>query len=298
MILKYQFSRKQFGMIIGVLLVAAIVFINYGYQRFNEQAVLTEFNSMMAEEAVTAAELIQYLDENLDQVSPKNAATMVLGLEQIQKAKLSQWQEQYENEALQQAIGKVYFKDWAPPEFDNIEADEVQQLLVDTVNNGYKVETAEGFYFPVIDYAVYQKYSEQLPPDLVAYFEIMKVESDETPIKDAALVISWSEIFQRALRQEEFLKQYPNSSQFKAVKTLLKRYLTFALYGANNTPLFSYDTRQMNPEAKEAFLQLSLDEEQGAFSHLIKGYLEVLERSQYRLTSEVDVYRNKAEARF
>ena len=164
--------------------------------------------------------------------------------------------------------------------------------------NGYKVETAEGFFFPVIDYTIYRKYYQALPADLAAYFELMAVESEETPVKDAALMISWEEILKRALRQEEFIKEYAASEQVDAVKELLKRYVTFALFGCNNTPLFSYDTKKMKPEAKAAYLKHSWDEKQGSFSALMKEYLKVLAENDYRLSEEVDEYRKNAAASF
>ena len=73
-------------------------------------------------------------------------------------------------------------------------------------------------------------------------------------------MIRWEEILNRALRQEEFIKEYGTSTQIKPMKELLKRYATFALFGANNTPLFSYDNKEMNSGAKEAYLKGIWDE--------------------------------------
>jgi len=43
-------------------------------------------------------------------------------------------------------LGKVY----------EIEDEKVRELLSKTKNSGYRVETAEGMFFPVIDYEVYK----------------------------------------------------------------------------------------------------------------------------------------------
>jgi hypothetical protein len=171
-------------------------------------------------------------------------------------------------------------------------------LLITTKNNGYKIETAEGFYFPVIDYSLYKKYRQNVTPDMAAYIDIMAIESAKTPIKDAALVIGWQEVLQRAKTQEQFIKEYGSSAKSEDMKQLLKRYLVFSLYGANNTPLFSYENKQMVPVAKKAYLEAAFDANNGSFSKLMNDYLTILKKNEYKLTKEVDEFRKKAEAEF
>ncbi|MPM54662.1 hypothetical protein SDC9_101441 [bioreactor metagenome] len=167
-------------------------------------------------------------------------------------------------------------------------------MLLETKNSGYKIETAEGMFFPVIDYAVYKKYRSNVTADIAAFIDIMAVESDKTPIKDAALVISWDEIIKRAQTQEQFIKEYVNSAKVEDMRQQLKRYTAFAMYGGNNTPLFSYETKQMNAEARKTYLATTFDANNGSFSKAMIGYLDVLKKNDYKLTSEVQEYRNKA----
>lgn len=121
----------------------------------------------------------------------------------------------------------------------------------------------------------------------------MATESESTPVKDAALMIGWDEILDRAEQQEEFIREYSSSTQAGAVRQLLKRYVTFALYGCNNTPLFSYDTKRMRPEAKQAYEEHVREGKKGRFSALIKEYLNVLEANAYSLTADVEAFRKK-----
>ena len=65
----------------------------------------------------------------------------------------------------------------------------------------------------------------------------------------------------------------------------------FALFGSNNTPLFSYETGEINGKAKIAFLQETWRTEDGKFSTLLSQYLKVLEENNYRLTAAVNEYR-------
>ncbi|MPN48565.1 hypothetical protein SDC9_196175 [bioreactor metagenome] len=160
--------------------------------------------------------------------------------------------------------------------------------------NGYKIETAEGMYYPVIDYSIYQKYDSMLPGDIAAYHNLMAAESNKAAAKDAALVISWNEVIQRALAQEKFLSQYENSAKAAEVKELYKRYVVFTFYGANNTPLFDYETKTMNKEAKDAYEQAAGLDANSKLLTQLKSYLTILANNHDKLTDEVNQFRKAA----
>lgn len=262
-----------------------------------EKAVLDRFNELRQNKDVELPELLRYVDANIAGVSTGGAATMVIGLEKVQQERLPAFQDGIgDNQDLQIVLAKSYRGGMTPEAIDNIENKEVKALLLKTKASGFKIETAEGMFFPVIDYSAYKKYRDAVTPDIAAYIDIMAVESDKTPIKDAALVISWSEILKRATVQERFILDYGTSTQSEAMRQLLQRYTMFALYGANNTPLFSYDNRVMSSEAKKAYLETSFEVKNGNFSKIMSGYLAVLQKNDYRLTAEVQEYRNKAAA--
>jgi hypothetical protein len=220
---------------------------------------------------------------------------MIIGLEKVQQEKLPKLQDGFgDSEAVQKALAKSYQNGLANQAIDSIESKTAKDLLIEAQSSGFKIETAEGMYFPVVDYSAYKKYRNAVTQDIATFIDIMSVESDKTPIKDAALTISWSEIIKRAQEQEKFIKDYGNSAKVEDMRQLLKRYSAFAMYGANNTPLFSYDTKQMVPEAKKTYLETVFDANKGSFSKAMNEYLVMLKKNDYKLTAEVQEYRNKA----
>lgn len=260
-----------------------------------EKAVMYNYNALLQKKDVTVPELIKYIDENIGSISQAGASSMIIGLEKVQKEKLPKLQDKFgDSEAVPKALTKIYANGLTSQAISSIENQETKDLLFDAQSNGFKIETAEGMYFPVIDYSAYKKYRNAVTQDITAYIDIMAVESDKTPIKDAALMISWSEIIKRAQEQERYIKDYGNSAKVEDMKQLLKRYTVFAMYGANNTPLFSYDTKQMIPEAKKTYLETGFDANKGSFSKVMNEYLAVLKKNYYKLTPEVQEYRNKA----
>jgi len=283
-----------------IIVISLMLMIIFGFVTGNhiksvrQKKVMAGFAALTAKKDLTVSEVVKYLDKHIIGVSGENASNLVLGLERVQQTNLAKWQEHYADSALQEKIRGCYQSEWTREKLDSIVDEDLRGILQETINNGYKIETAEGFYFPVIDYTFYQKYQSAVGPDLAAYLELMAVESERTPAKDAALVIGWDEILKRAEGQERFIKEYESSSQVQTVRQLLRRYVTFALYGCDNTPLFSYQAKQMRPEARRVYEEYVLNAEKGDFSALIKEYLNVLAANDYRLTAEVDAYRKNA----
>jgi hypothetical protein len=242
--------------------------------------------------------LRRYLEKNIANVLPEQAQEMVNSLEKCQKEHLPTFaEERYDySENIQLKMGKL-----ANPldlsAIQNIEDRELKGLLTETVEYGYKIETAEGMYFPVIDYEKYRSYSAYVTADLKDYIELMAVESNKTPLKDAALMISWDEVLRRALAQEKFLTAYKDSPKAAEVTELYRNYVTILLFGANNTPLFSYDTNVIVPEAKAAYLSALQNPPESALLQTLKEYMDLLAKNNYKLTDEVQKYRQEAAAR-
>lgn len=262
-----------------------------------EKAVIDGFHELMQNKAVDAPDIYKYIDANIAGVPPASASIMLMALEKVQKERLTGLQDKYaDSEAIQQALAKRYSAGPTDAAINSIENQEARALVQQTLADGYKIETAEGMYFPIIDYSVYRKYRNAVTPDMAAYIDIMAVESDKVPAKDAALVISWAEVLQRAAAQERFLLHYGTSAKAEDVRQLLQRYASFALYGANNTPLFGYDTQSMVPAAKKVYLEAVFASANGSFSKAMNGYMTVLKESDYKLTAEVQQYRKRAAA--
>ncbi|MBC2581481.1 hypothetical protein [Clostridium sp. DJ247] len=119
----------------------------------------------------------------------------------------------------------------------------------------------------------------------------MSIESNNTPAKDASLIIGWDEVIKRALKQESFINNYNDSIKINDIKQLYKKYVTFLLYGANNTPLFHYDSKIMVSDAKIAYTNILKSDNNSKLIESIKAFLNVLKKNDYKLTGEVENYR-------
>lgn len=256
-----------------------------------EKSILDNFDNLINKNASTA-EVSKFVEDNISKVSKENASILLYKLEEYQKKNLTKLEEQFANDMdIQISMNKVYKADFDINKLDYIQDKKLKDILVEMRNSGYKIETAEGMYFPVLNYEIYKTYSSYVTEDLKEYIEIMAVESNKVSVKDGAIMITWDELLQRAFNQEQFIDKYKNSVKINDIKELYKRYTVFVLYGTNNTPLFSYDTKVLSSEAKNSYIKETRSNNNSKLLSNVKGLLNVLEKNNYKLTDEVERYR-------
>lgn len=238
-------------------------------------------------------EIINFIDNSISSVSNQNASIMVNELERIQKKDLPVFEEMFNHDNIQIKFSKEEYNS-LQKEPDKVKDSELREILSKTIKSGYKVETAEGSFFPIINYESYKKYNSYVTSDLMDYIEIMAVESNKVPAKDAAIVISWNEILNRAINQERFINNHGNSNKSGDIKELYKKYVYFIFYGANNTPLFSYDSKTMTNEAKTAYLTFVKADVDSKLLNTLRNFLEIAKNNSYSLTNDVVQFRENA----
>ncbi len=255
-----------------------------------QKALMSEFNALL-ENNDDIAEIIKYVDNNITKLTPENASQMVIKMEKAQQDYLPEFETKFYSASIAQKFFDAYKNGIDINDVNAVQDQELKQLLTQTKDAGFKVDTAEGMFYPIIDYQQYRDYTTLVTPDIKAYIDIMSVESDNPPAKDAALVIGWDEVLTRALNQEKFINTYDASAKFSDVQKLYGLYVQFCLLGTNNTPLFSYDDKTMSFEAKSSYAKVLAESIPSKLTKIIQGLLDTAEQNNYRLTAEVEDYR-------
>jgi hypothetical protein len=121
----------------------------------------------------------------------------------------------------------------------------------------------------------------------------MAVELAQASLKDAAIVIGYRQLINRALSQEAFLAKYPKSNWAAQIESLFQSYKTLAYYGANNTPLFDYDKKTMQPNALKAYNAILKWIKPGSTPYLaiLQKFIDLLAVIKYLLTPEIAKFR-------
>lgn len=240
------------------------------------------------------AEAVSYMEKNIYQMSPWQASMMVLRVENAEKANLDAWNDKFFKDRIQSTLMKLMKSGDDLTSLINKTSDKsLKSLFKGARDSGYRLDTSEGMYYLVLDYPRFQKVRSYVSADIKSYIDIMTTETKAPFANDAALSIGWTEVTKRALAQEAFLKSFAYSNRAVQVKSLYNQYLSTSLYGLNNTPMFDYDTKKVDAEAKAA-LQAAVskgDVTKSGYLKTIKGFLDVLDKNNDILTPEVDKYR-------
>lgn len=255
----------------------------------NDDNIMDEFRTLLIDKP-DISKVISYIDENIKSISEKNASIMIYDLEDLQIGYLENLNDKVNtNNVLQEKLRNMGLE--IIDDIDNIDDEELKNALVQLRKDGYKLSEAEGMYFPIIDYELYEKYKEYVMLDTSEYIDIMQKESNKQLAKDASLMISWEELVKRAIEQEGFIENYKDSNRIEEVKEKYKNYVRLIFFGLDNTPLFSYEDNTMVKEARDDYTKIVDIKEDSALIENLKDFLEVTKQSDYRLTKEVEKYR-------
>lgn len=255
-------------------------------------AVMEEFYTVIARENVGIKDVADFIDANIESVTEDDASEMIIKYEELQQEYISILENEFFNADIQSKFADAYNAgavDINDPE--QITDDSIKILIEDIKEIGYKVEQAEGTFFPVIDYSYYKEISSYATADIAEYIKIMTAESDAMPLKDAALVIDWDDVVGRALVQEEFLRTYDDSPKAGEVSLLYEKYKYITLYGSDNTPVLDSRSKKFDSEAKAAYEQSIENNTDSEFIDMLRGFIVVLADNGYTLTEEVEQYR-------
>ncbi|MCP1185238.1 hypothetical protein [Paenibacillus sp. 1781tsa1] len=265
------------------------------------KAVYHQFQTYRTEAVKSTASVAKarkYLMNHIDKVGPWQATLMTLQLENMQNMKLADMDNQMYTEQFQQALSRAHEQLGYEQKLTysrllkEIKDPSVRKVLQEASDLGFKLETSEGLYYPIINYEIYQKFKPFVKADIAAYIDIMATESNQMTTADAGIIISWNELIQRTLEKEAFLNNFPNSNRISTVKQWL--FVEYVFYGSDNTPVYDWYTdeeiRTMDPEVKKAYEKALAKREPNTESVLLdtmEKILLILKQNNDELTPEI-----------
>lgn len=256
----------------------------------DDTKIMDEFRSLFKREEVDISLVYNFIHDNAQQVSQENASAMILDLEELMISYRLLLEEEYLSEAIQIKLLEAYTKGGFVIDPNMLDDEQLIKLVQKTIDNGFKLEEAEGFHYPVIDYSIFSDLSTYASEEIKAYFDIMEMETDEIFAKDAALLITWDQVINRALKLEEYLVGYKSSIREERIQELYNRYLWIVMFGLDNTPIFD-ENGVMYEEVRNIYEEFTKREFESEFIKTLRGFLEVLSKNQNRLTKDVEDYR-------
>ncbi|WP_410511134.1 hypothetical protein PaeBR_13555 [Paenibacillus sp. BR2-3] len=259
-------------------------------------AVYNQFEKYVKNPA-SLAHARKYLINHIDEAGVWHATLMTLHLENAQMAQLAGFSEKLYPEKVQKAIDSAFRqKNYKRSELTYtyllsvIKDSGIRAVLMESRDKGYKIETSEGMYYPVMHYEGFKVFKPYINKDIAAYIDIMAKESNRPTMFDAAIVISWDELISRALEKEAFVTKYPNSNRTARIKNNLSLGLIY--YGSSNTLAYGYESPlKINADLRKAYEKALQNGADGSdILKGIEGLLKLLDKSDNELTPAVKKY--------
>ncbi|SFB28014.1 hypothetical protein SAMN05216312_105205 [Cohnella sp. OV330] len=242
-------------------------------------ASLLEAFKEQAQSDLSAAELNKALDDKLAQASPETGDALLREMLAYYDRQLPNMQGKFEPEKVQQALQKL---EWPPSaqQIGQIKDEQARALVQGAIDGGYKLETTEGFYFPVVDYGKLKRADTQVTAAMKDYLALLAVESDQKSASDGGLVIERSEVVARAAQAEAYVTAHPDAPERDQAETLFAtRYIPFLLMGLDNTPVFDFDTFKLDSQVKTALEKAIADNPGTVTAKLAQEFLAIVEKT-------------------
>ncbi|MBY0203641.1 hypothetical protein [Paenibacillus cucumis (ex Kampfer et al. 2016)] len=256
----------------------------------NSTAIYKSFQNMLYKKnGLPAAD--RFLESKISQVTPYHATLMVLQLENARFKALTAITDRMLVPNVQDQMQKIYnWNNSFTQLMSRTKDTSLRSLLQQARDSGYRLTMIEGYLYPIMNYAAFEKYTSYVNEDIKQYIRIMAVETSNIASEDGGLMIGYQDMLNRALNQERFLNDFPKSNRKNQVQMLMNQYTLYTFYGLDNTPLFDYDTNVMVPNAQKGYkavLQRNTSED-SAFLKKLNAFMDVIAESKFERTEAVD----------
>ena len=259
----------------------------------SDQAVLNEFNDLLFGKEADGQAIASFIKNNANVVSEQASSQMILQFEEFQKNKLTIFESEFNTGSVQKELMEQYLKGADINNPDGFHTPDVKALIEETKNCGYKIVQTDGACYPVIDYNFYKTFGENVTPEVLEYIHILSIESENPPLRNAALAIGLDELISRAIRQERFLNAYSGSNTAENILNLYQSYEQIIFFGSDNSPIFEPDSGALKSDVKSAFEKAIESNTESALTNKIKQYLSILEENGFLYTAEVEQFQEK-----
>jgi len=241
-----------------------------------------------ASKELSLADVKVFLDKSMEDASSMMADRYIANYEQRLFKTLPELSDNFFVGTVQEDLSKEFnYGYFTREQLNDIASEETINLIDPLYEIGYKVETSEGMYYPIVDYSVLYQYEDKVTSNVQKYLRLMKRQSDIMAYSDAAVIVPWSELGERLLMAEELLTLELPSTMQDIVKQDFKWSLQSFVFGTNNTPVFSYDDKSISDsEILESFKMVA-DKGGLIVKPIMDSYLEILEEENNIGTDKV-----------
>lgn len=246
---------------------------------FTDQAKQLVADDAEPEKMLTLIE--EALLSSVEAVGTDEAEIMFSGLEQLQESHLTQYTDEMVTEANQETLALITEDINNPSVIAKIGDSELVSLLEKLVHSGYKFESFQDVWQPIVDYGSYRKYMPLMSQELQDYMTILAMESDRVSIKDGTIVVSLDELGARLAAAETYIVKYGDSPRSDRIKDAYAGYLWTFIGGSNNTLIYDRETLVIRQDVRDSYERFSRTNPNLISNRAVRNWITVLRDAQY-----------------
>ncbi|WP_291723965.1 hypothetical protein [Bernardetia sp.] len=130
---------------------------------------------------------------------------------------------------------------------------------------------------------------DRVSPAMKEYLVQKNKEAKEVFASDGGLIISPTRLAERVVWAEKFMKENPNfhPSLNEVIELDKKMYFNALVFGMDNTPLFDYQTKEIDPEFEKAYQIVTSSYSDTETAAIIKPYYEAIKNNNKAKQQEI-----------
>lgn len=153
-----------------------------------------------------------------------------------------------------------------------------------------------------IDFTMLNESRQYMPEDMIAFMELMKLESD-TPSMVASdegngkvIGLTLSEMLERALLYEQHLEKYPNEVTSESAQRLYEEVATNAITGgydkaAGTEHYYKGDSADVvDSDALKYYQQFADANSESNLGKVVRDYIDVLKKASFKINDDMEAF--------
>ena len=156
---------------------------------------------------------------------------------------------------------------------------------------GLAIFSSEGMYYlDVIPDFFYANFKNRVSEGVAEYLNIRKDELEQGFSEDAGMLISFSELYGRVKRWENFTNKYPKTLYSEDANSYYLTYLETLMTGMDNSRVFDFEQNSLMPEIKSLYESIMKESSESPTTKIISSYYAFLARHDFKENDSIQIF--------
>jgi len=156
--------------------------------------------------------------------------------------------------------------------------DKLQIKIIENNDGTYNLKYRPGFYYDMFKY--------KASKDLREYLKLATLQRKKPIVVNGVINVDWSEISNRLIIWEKYIKQNPNSTYKEDAKGKYLELIHLYFYGNKNDRSYSLDNKKIEPQIEQEYLNFVKKYGKTTTGALTKNYLDYFYTNDKNFSSE------------